>query len=128
MRNQSTNQLFATSGKVNLLAKSNAVRGEDSEKMFVRIENFKKELHNFSIVSTYLAHLSNTCSIRHQFRWAIKCETEVHARSWLLRFSLRPARALSTPLCFEKLDNTLAAVTDGEKSKRIGSVTLECDE
>lgn len=45
---------------------------------------------------------------------------QVRARSWLLRFSLQPTRALSTPAVFRGFDNALAAVTDGEKSERIG--------
>jgi len=48
---------------------------------------------------------------------------QVRARSWLLRFSLQPTRALSTPAVFRGFDNALAAVTGGEKSGRIGSET-----
>jgi len=52
---------------------------------------------------------------------------QIHARSWLLRFSLQPTRALSTPAVFRGFDNAVAAVTDGEKSEHIGSETLEYD-
>jgi len=52
---------------------------------------------------------------------------QIHARSWLLRFSLQPTRALSTPAVFRGFDNAVAAVTDGEKSEHIGSETSEYD-